>query len=213
MMASSLDLCRLLLRKLFFVAFTLTILHASHCSCCHALSISSLNAHTKPEEIVAAQLLALQEDDMQRVYDFASPNNKASVQNDLNVFAKMVRQTPQYAPLIKHENAQLLLTTTKTKKRSFDASDYVLWQGLVRVVPTIHTTSSLSRRMNENNKNEDDDDDEEEEDLPQKEKPQNIMVVEYWWTLSRWSAQRMLPGGCRHARQLMFDRISVKRQS
>ena len=58
---------------------------------CYSLSIFSLTPLTTPEEIVLAQLVALQKDDMQLVFDFASVGNKAGFQNDLETFDRMVR--------------------------------------------------------------------------------------------------------------------------
>lgn len=94
---------------------------------CYSLSIFSLTPLTTPEEIVLAQLVALQKDDMQLVFDFASVGNKAGFQNDLETFDRMVRSaTGPYKFLLRHQEAEILLFMKTPSDR---------WQGLVRVSP------------------------------------------------------------------------------
>ena len=94
---------------------------------CHGLTIFSLSPQTTPEEIVSAQLVALQKDDMQTVFDFASPGNKANVHDDVRIFDRMVRSSV-YVYLLRHETAEILMTATYPNKNE-------QWQGLVRVLP------------------------------------------------------------------------------
>lgn len=129
-----------------------------------SLSIFSLSPQTTPEEIVTAQLTSLQQDDMQGVFDFASPSNKANVNNDLDAFDRMVRQGA-YGYLVGHEQADILLT--------MKAPTMNIWQGLVRVVPA-----------EKEERKSDDEDDDEEEPMVQSNLPEEP-TKEYWWTLSR----------------------------
>ncbi|CAB9499077.1 expressed unknown protein [Seminavis robusta] len=95
-----------------------------HIRVCSGLTIFSLSPQTTPEEVVSAQLLALQRDDMLGVFDFASPLNKANVNNDLNVFDRMVR-SGVYEYLVKHQESTILLTMRTPSANK--------WHGLVRV--------------------------------------------------------------------------------
>jgi Domain of unknown function (DUF4864) len=138
------------------------------CHYCHALSIFSLTPQTTPEEIVMSQLKSLQKDDMQGVFDFASPSNKANVNNDLNAFDRMVRRGA-YAYLVRHQEAQILLTMTTPTLN--------VWQGLVRVVPAELDPKKSTVMNNEK------DEDEEEDEFTSKGPKEP--TKDYWWTLSR----------------------------
>ena len=64
-------------------------------------------ASTPPEAVLAAQLNALQRYDIERVFLFASPQNKA-VTGPLPRFAEMLQQEPQFSPLLAHAHAKQL---------------------------------------------------------------------------------------------------------
>lgn len=83
----------------------------------------SLTPSTSPEQIIESQLVALQQDDMPGVYEFASPNNKAQV-GTLERFGQMVRSGP-YKKLIGHQKADILLSSKMAKSKQY----------LVRVIP------------------------------------------------------------------------------
>lgn len=93
----------------------------SHLKCLDALLISP---STTAEEIVIAQLNALQKSDMEGVYEFASPNNKQQTGN-LERFSQMVRADP-YRYLLGHERAQILLSSKIAKSEQY----------LVRIIAT-----------------------------------------------------------------------------
>ena len=131
---------------------------------CHSLTLASLNVKTTPEQIVQAQLASLQEGDTAGVFAFASPGNKANVNNDPQIFDTMVR-LPAYSSLINHEEANLLLTTSSSR-----SSSRSIWKGLVRVVP---------REEPRVKESEDDD-----LLLLEKKKIKNP-TKEFWWILSR----------------------------
>ena len=52
-----------------------------------------------PLQVVSSQLTALQRNNVQRAFEFASPNNK-KVTGPWQRFEMMVRQTPAYSPLV-----------------------------------------------------------------------------------------------------------------
>ena len=135
---------------------------------CHSLTLASLSVTTTPEEIVEAQLASLQKGDTVGVFAFASPGNKANVNNDQQMFDSMVRQ-PVYLPLINHKESNLLLTTSSSRDSSRS-----IWKGLVRVVP------QEQPRI----KDEEDDDDEDDVILLEKKK-MNYPTTEFWWIMSR----------------------------
>ena len=68
---------------------------------------------------------ALQQDDMARVFGYASPNNRANVGGSIERFGTMVRSGP-YKYLIRHKRADVLLTVSSS-------SNPQRWRGLVRV--------------------------------------------------------------------------------
>ena len=81
-----------------------------------------LTPWTPPDAIVTAQLAALQQDNMNEVYKYASPSNKEQM-GSIDQFGTMVRRSGIYRPLIRHDRATILLTYRAP----------VAWQGLVRV--------------------------------------------------------------------------------
>jgi len=83
----------------------------------------SLRPSSTPEQIVESQLVALQKDDMQGVYEFASPLNKLQT-GSVDRFSQMVRSGP-YQYLIGHQKATILLSSNMAASQQF----------LVRVVP------------------------------------------------------------------------------
>jgi hypothetical protein len=88
---------------------------------CSALS---LTPSTKPEDIIRNQLSALQLDDMDAVYRYASPNNKKMTGGDVDRFGQMVRSGP-YRYLIRHRRSEILLESKMAESRQY----------LVRVTP------------------------------------------------------------------------------
>jgi hypothetical protein len=84
----------------------------------------ALSPATTPDNVVLKQLKALQQNTMEDVFLYASPNNKANVGGSVERFGEMVRSGP-YKYLINHKQAEVLLTVS-------DASDQ-RWRGLVRV--------------------------------------------------------------------------------
>lgn len=93
----------------------------------------ALSPATSPEQIVLSQLLSLQKDDMNGVYEFASPANKQRT-GDVKTFGQMVRSGP-YKYLVGHKKADILLASTIA-----DSMQY-----LVRVVPSDNSENSSKR--------------------------------------------------------------------
>ena len=86
----------------------------------------SLTPSTAPEQVIQSQLQSLQEDDMPKVYSFASPRNKMQVGESVERFAQMVQNANgPYRYLIRHESHQLLLESTMAASRQY----------LVRIIP------------------------------------------------------------------------------
>jgi hypothetical protein len=69
-----------------------------------------------PEAVVAAQLAALAELDVQRCFNFASPANKAAIGDNLSRFAEML-QVPAYSILLGHKVSNVLSTKQLTSKK------------------------------------------------------------------------------------------------
>jgi len=69
---------------------------------------SFVNPSMKPETVVDYQLKALKQEDLEKVFEYASPSNKA-VTGPWQRFAEMVR-SPAYAPLIGHGRGDVLLS-------------------------------------------------------------------------------------------------------
>ena len=93
--------------------------------------VQSFSPATTQELIVESQLVALQQDDMQSVYDLASPTNKAQT-GTIDRFSQMVKQGP-YQNLIGHQRASILLTSDIAASK----------QLLVRVVPKGYPKKSI----------------------------------------------------------------------
>ena len=64
-----------------------------------ASASKSPSPELSPLEVVSSQLTALQRNNVQRAFAFASPNNK-KVTGPWQRFEMMVRQTPAYSPLV-----------------------------------------------------------------------------------------------------------------
>lgn len=83
-----------------------------------------LTPSTNPEDIIRDQLSALQVDDMNAVYRYASPNNKKMTGGDVVRFGQMVRSGP-YRDLIRHRSSEILLEMKMAESKQY----------LVRVTP------------------------------------------------------------------------------
>jgi len=119
-----------------------------------------LTPSTLPRDIIERQLTALQMEDMAEAYRLTSPENQERTGNAIN-FGHMARAFP-YSPLIRHEQAQILMESRTVDDESL--------QFLVRVV------SSSSQVVL----------DEEEDDADEESgSPPSNKVSEYWWSLSR----------------------------
>jgi hypothetical protein len=88
------------------------------------ISEALLSPSTTPEQIILSQLASLQKDDMNGVYEFASPANKQRT-GDVITFGNMVRTGP-YKYLVGHKKADILLESTMVASKQY----------LVRVVPS-----------------------------------------------------------------------------
>lgn len=84
----------------------------------------ALTPATSPEKIVLQQLESLQKDDMEGVYEFASPNNKLQT-GSVDQFGQMVRGGP-YKYLIGHRKAEILIASNMAASKQY----------LVRVFPS-----------------------------------------------------------------------------
>mmetsp|Transcript_27016 Transcript_27016/g.38047 ORF Transcript_27016/g.38047 Transcript_27016/m.38047 type:complete len:159 (+) Transcript_27016:95-571(+) len=92
----------------FLLTFlVVTLLLLSQNNGVHGLA-SFVNPSMTPETVVEYQLKALQQEDLQQVFEYASPSNKA-VTGPWERFAQMVR-SPAYAPLIGHGRGDVLLS-------------------------------------------------------------------------------------------------------
>ena len=111
--------CFLLKMKILFFILS--------CFCCSRQFVKSfsLTPATTPEKIIELQLQALQHKNMDGVFEFASPMNKANVGNDPEKFAQMVESGP-YKFLVGHTKSTVLLAS-----RIANSMQY-----LVRVQPT-----------------------------------------------------------------------------
>ena len=94
-------------------------------SASNTVSALLITPQTPPETVVQLQLEALQKDDMETVYQFASPSNKQAMGPVIR-FSEMVR-SPPYDPLIHHSRASVMMTMAYRVNR---------WQCLVRVWDT-----------------------------------------------------------------------------
>ena len=141
---------------------------------CDALSLTPA---TTPIQIVESQLKSLKENDMNGVFQYASPNNKANVGGSVIKFGDLVR-SGKYKYLVSHKEATILLTYTSKFR-----PDY--WQGLVRVVPTSIAAPSAATTPTTDSDDDDNDDDDDNENTLTFEKTKNCVVQEFWWILSR----------------------------
>lgn len=89
----------------------------------HSCRAFQLTPSTKAQEVIQQQLDALQRDDMDQVYKFASPGNKERT-GDVTRFGQMVRWGP-YKHLVKHSKSLILMEATMAQSQQF----------LVRIVP------------------------------------------------------------------------------
>ena len=62
-----------------------------------------------PEAVVGAQLEALQQLDVRRCYNFASPANRVAFNNNVDLFSDMLN-VPAYSVLLAHSSAEVLET-------------------------------------------------------------------------------------------------------
>mmetsp|Transcript_22393 Transcript_22393/g.25694 ORF Transcript_22393/g.25694 Transcript_22393/m.25694 type:complete len:243 (-) Transcript_22393:317-1045(-) len=113
-----------------------------------------LTPHTLPRDNIERQLTALQMEDMAEAYRLTSPENQERTGNAIN-FGHMARAFP-YSPLIRHEQAQILMESRTVDDESL--------QFLVRVV------SSSSQVL---------------EDEERSSSSSSRKISEYWWSLSR----------------------------
>jgi len=113
-----------------------------------------LTPSTLPRDIIERQLTALQMEDMAEAYRLTSPENQERTGNAIN-FGHMARAFP-YSPLIRHEQAQILMESRTVDDESL--------QFLVRVV------SSSSQVL---------------EDEERSSSSSSRKISEYWWSLSR----------------------------
>ena len=96
---------RLLVNMSILTTSIITFL-SFYCSYCDALAGSSgsgssgssfrfkLTPDTSPIEIIEQQLVALQNDNIDDVYKYASPINKAGIGNNIQIFNQIVRSYP-----------------------------------------------------------------------------------------------------------------------
>ena len=84
-----------------------------------------LGMHLQPEQVVRAQLAALQQNDIARCFELASPANRAAT-GPLDRFERMVKLTPAYAPLVQCSSFELTSALRLDEKR---------WRCRVRVRP------------------------------------------------------------------------------
>ena len=116
-----------------------------------------LSPQTSPESIVQTQLLALQKDDIEEVFKYASPKNK-ELTGPSERFGAMVRRPP-YHYLVNHKKAEILITSETSFR-----DDRSSWSCLVRVIPSSNTSRG---------------------NMLDSDKQETSKVVEYWWLLSR----------------------------
>lgn len=76
-----------------------------------AAAIALPSRELAPADVVRAQLEALQADDIQQVYAFASPSNRRNIGPWANLEV-LVKRTPSYSPLVGCESYELLSALT-----------------------------------------------------------------------------------------------------
>eukprot|EP00200_Dunaliella_tertiolecta_P005796 CAMPEP_0202339990 /NCGR_PEP_ID=MMETSP1126-20121109/1614_1 /ASSEMBLY_ACC=CAM_ASM_000457 /TAXON_ID=3047 /ORGANISM="Dunaliella tertiolecta, Strain CCMP1320" /LENGTH=356 /DNA_ID=CAMNT_0048930617 /DNA_START=93 /DNA_END=1164 /DNA_ORIENTATION=+ len=79
---------------------------------------SSPSPAAGPEQVVQAQLDALKAKDVERVWEFAAPRNKAAT-GPLDNFARML-EVPQYRPLLAHSQSKVLKRCMHTADAYFE---------------------------------------------------------------------------------------------
>ena len=110
-------------RWIHLVATVILLLSHDHSwplQACHAFQ---LTPSATAQQVVQQQLDALQHDDMDQVYLFASPGNKECT-GDVARFGQMVRSGP-YKYMVKHSKSLILMEATMGLSQQF----------LVRIVP------------------------------------------------------------------------------
>ncbi|KAG7337095.1 protein of unknown function DUF4864 containing protein [Nitzschia inconspicua] len=113
-------------KTLLSLMMIVRILSFSQIFICRAFHLSP---STPPQEVIQQQLQALQQDDMTKVYQLASPNNKERT-GDVTRFGQMVRSGP-YRHLVQHHSSLVLLESTIGASQQF----------LVRIVPQDYAES------------------------------------------------------------------------
>jgi len=71
-----------------------------------------------PEQMILSQLDAFSRGDVETAFRFASPENKKIFNNDVAVFDTMIKHNAQYAPLLQHDNAEILKSEQITSKNN-----------------------------------------------------------------------------------------------
>eukprot|EP00535_Pseudo-nitzschia_heimii_P001618 CAMPEP_0197188328 /NCGR_PEP_ID=MMETSP1423-20130617/17625_1 /TAXON_ID=476441 /ORGANISM="Pseudo-nitzschia heimii, Strain UNC1101" /LENGTH=102 /DNA_ID=CAMNT_0042640131 /DNA_START=1 /DNA_END=306 /DNA_ORIENTATION=- len=77
-----------------------------------------LSPSTPPGDVIERQLAALRDNDLERVYEFASPGNKAQTGGDVDSFSRMVRSGP-YRYLLGHSRSDVLIESKMASSRQF----------------------------------------------------------------------------------------------
>ena len=92
-----------------------------------------LTPSTPAEKIIEEQLAALKEGDMEGVYRFASPGNKAQTGGNVENFSKMVRSGPYRCVVVLRKNIDIFSNQEQI-------SDGLLWILVVVVTPALSHT-------------------------------------------------------------------------
>ena len=100
-----------------------------------------ITPQTSPESIVKTQLIALQQDDIEEVFKYASPKNK-ELTGPWERFSAMVHSQP-YHHLVKHKKAEILLVTELSFRNNHSS-----WSCLVRVIPGDNISSKMKKEKN-----------------------------------------------------------------
>lgn len=128
-------------------------------------NLATLTPQTSAVDVVRANLLAFQNRDLQSAFNLASPRAQADINHDVDVYRLIMTQEQGwicYGHLIEHRNAEILMerSSSHTGNNSDDKDDDDCHKVLVRVVPSIGQDTTA-------------------------EEHSNVIVKEYWWTLSR----------------------------
>ena len=81
-----------------------------------ATSAFQLTPSTPAEKIIEEQLAALKEGDMEGVYRFASPGNKAQTGGNVENFSKMIRSGPYRCVVVLRKNIDIF-SNRETKNK------------------------------------------------------------------------------------------------